>query len=482
MPEIITLSFSQVANQLTTHFNNFQEDRLFKNPENLNNFTHIIPKSTYNNSKTISNLYPRSILYDYSNGTGALDPHVYFEKQNSNNKYTLEGISNFEKIQITPQISLNSYQEAINDNSELEISNIDNERTDYWSDFTRLTYNPSNVLKHPQYNYNPESNDGIDKNLLNNKFKNHQLGIDSFHNIEIFNNSVDDNIRKLFEESNNVSHMNIVLELDSAWSGICSETIKYTIDEQFNGKGSKIVLWSLQRDSKHLVNNTNFEKLDRIRKFISLNEFNIGGFISLNLDLNLSHIKNKNSLWEKTAFQSIPFDFFNSIKNDDISNLLFQLTDDGQRKFINEIRLSYNDEILNLGCNDIFTNIKQKSNKINHVFSRITVANDGFDKLDNFSDFDSLIKNGTMKNFTQNLKSNYSFNYIDTLPSEFKTAKISAASLGITNSIRDSFTDMYDFVSRYCKTDEREEFKDTLDNFRESYTFGFEPSDEENDD
>lgn len=473
MPEVITLSFSQVANQLTTHFNNFQEERLYKNPGRIDNFTHIIPKST-SGSRTISNLYPRSILYDYANGTGALDPTIYFEPDS---KVDFQSLSNLEKIQTFPKISLNSYQEAIKNGNETE--NLDNERADYWSDFTRITYNPKNILKHPQYNYDPNLKEGIDKNLPNNKFKDHQLGIDSFNNIEIFSNSVDDNIRKLFEEANNINHVNVVVELDSAWSGVCSETLKYMIDDQLNGKGSKVVIWSLQRDSNYISCCNNNQKLDRIRKLLTLGDGEIGGFITFNLDFSLN--ANKNNLWTKTAIDSIPFDFFNTIKDYDLSELLYQLTDDGSHKFINEIRLSYNNEVLNLGCNDIFIKSKTSDTQESHKFSRLTVANDLFKEVDNFSNFTKLIENGTSKLSLKNLKSKYSFNYVDSLPTEFRNVKFNAASLGVTNSLKNSFTDMYEFVSKYCRTDEREEFKDKLDNLRECYNFGFEPSDEEDD-
>lgn len=484
MPETITLSFSQIANQLTTHFNNLQEDRFYKHPSNHDNFIHILPKSSAG-SKTISNLYPRSVLFDYANGTGALDPKIFFQQDPTP---TLE-INKHEIIQTAPQVTPNAYQEAINTGKILDSNGavqIDNDRTDYWSDFSRLTYNPSLLLRHPDYNYNVETGEGVGKNMPTNKFLSHQLGVDSFHSIEHFRDCVDEGIRKMFEEAHNVNQVNAVVELDSAWSGVCSETLDRVIQDQLDGKGSKVVIWSLQRDETYVAACNNSAKLDRIRKLISLGTSEAGGLISMNLDFNSHLLKNKKSFWEKTAFLSLPFDFFNTLEENNITGILHQLTDGGLRKFINEVKLDWSSEtVVDLGCKDIFTPVLSKKTDF-HVFSRSVVASKNCDtsQLKKFSDFERLVEAGTPRMFLQTLKSRYSYEYIDTLPTEFKKADVDAILVGVTNSLKNNFTDMHDFVSRYCRTDEREELKDTLENLREAYTFGFEPSedDEEEDD
>lgn len=480
MPESLILSFSQVANHFTTHFNNFQEDRFQKHPERADNLIHIAPKATPG-SKLISNLYPRSVLYDYANGTGALDPYVYFQ---SDQTASLQS-NGCQTIRTAPHIPVNSYQENINQAfmTMNDSSKVDNVRTDYWSDFSRVTYKPSSLITHPEFNYDPESAMGVGKNISTNKFIGHKLGIDTFQDIDEFKYSTDEQIRKMFEEAHNVSQVNIVVELDSAWSGVCSETLKYTIDDQLNGKGSKVLVWSLQHEGDYLKSNNNKARLDRIRALLELGNGEAGGFIPLNIDFKNPFTNNKSNIWESTAFLSIPFDFFNSIKETDISQILHQLTDGGLRKYINDVRLSWDDKVLDLGCKDLFTPSK-KSNLYPYVFSRSVVNDFHCDAKhqEKFSDFENLAKNGTPKMFLQNYTSRYSYKFFDALPAAFEEANIESASLGVTNSLKNNFSDMYDFVSRYCQTDERESFKDELENLREAYTFGFEPSDEENDD
>lgn len=482
MPQTITLSFSQVANQLTTHFNNFQEDRFYKDAANYDNYTHIVPKSIAN-SKTISNLYPRSVLFDYANGSGALDPKAGFQPDPAPSLALYE----YEKIQTAPQITPNAYQKALTIGETPNVDEkvqVDEERTDYWSDFSRLTYNPSLLLTHPDFNYDVETGEGIGKNILTNKFQSHQLGIDSFHSVEKFKDCVDDSIRKLFEEANNVSQVNAVVELDSAWSGVCSETLRYVIEDQLDGKGSKVMIWSLQRDGQYVSSCNNSNKLDRIRKLLSLGMSEAGGIVSLNLDSDIPLLQNKKSVWEKTAFLSLPFDFFNSIKDNDIGGILHQLTDGGLRRFINEVKLDWSPEtVLDLGCKDIFS--PSKADKRDpHVFSRSVVASMDSDgcRVGKFSNFEQLVETGTPRIYLQTSKSRYSYEFVDTLPAAMKEAKIDAVSLGVTSSLKNNFTDMHDFVSRFCRTDEREELKDNLDNLREAYTFGYELSDEEEDD
>lgn len=476
MPETITLSFSQISNQLTTHFNNFQEERFHSDPGNLNNLVHIAPKSTVG-SKFISNLYPRSILYDYANGTGALDPFMFFE---SNPQNSLQP-STYQEIQLAPPISTTTYQNNVN-NGAVENVALDHERTDYWSDFSKVTYKPSLLLKHPEFNYDPKSNRGVGKNIPSHKFLTHQQGIDCFHTLEHFESSTDDQIRNMFEEANSVNQVNVVVELDTAWSGVCSETLKYLIDDQLNGKGSKVMIWSLQNDGEYVSSLTNVGKLDRIRKLMDLGNTEAAGFVPLNLNLSTPLLKNSQSMWEKTAFLSIPFDFYNSIQSTDISELLHKLTDNGVHKFINKVELLWDNQTVNLGVKDIFNTTKVIEKE--HVFSKSVLhsPNIANERLDQFLNFETLVQNGTPRLFLQKDKIKQPFKYIDSLPQVFRDNTIDAVSLTVTDSLRENFKDMHSFVSRYCRTDEREELKDSLDTLKEAYTFGYEFSDEDEDD
>ena len=41
---------------------------------------------------------------------------------------------------------------------------------------------------------------------------------------------------------------------------------------------------------------------------------------------------------------------------------------------------------------------------------------------------------------------------------------------------------MYEFVSRYCRSDEREDLKDQLETLKEDYNWGYDDSEYESDD
>lgn len=470
MKETITLSYSQIANQLVTHFNNLQDDRFHENPDSITNLAHILPKAT-KGSKFISNLYPRSILFDYSNGTGALDPFIYFQ-ENPMNSIDMKDV---QTIQTTPTLDLNHYQNNLNKGK--PTVGLDNERTQFWSDFAKVTYKPTCVIKHPSYVYDPETSKGVDKNTHSQKFDGHQLGVDTFQDIEAFHDSIDDQVRKMFEESNNVNAVNAVVELDSAWSGVCFESLKHLIDDQLGGKGSKVMLWSLKRDYKYVREMTITGKLDRIQKLTDLGNLDVGGIASLNLDFP-STLPIVNT-WAKTSVLSIPFDFFNNIKDVDIGEVLYKLTDGGQQKFINDVRTLWNDEVLHLG-GGLFTN---KPDEDAYTFAKSVVTSQScIEDIKGFEDFDALVAKSTPRLYLQTYKSRHDIKYTDSMPSFFQNADIPACSLGVTSSLRGDFKTMHDFVSKYCRSDVREELKNDLENLVESYTHGFEYTDGEDED
>lgn len=477
MRESLTLSFSQISNQLVTHFNNSQLDKFIENPENYNPLNHIIAKSNPSvNSKLISNLYPRSILYDYLNGTGDLNPFTYFEPNVFDN-LKLNNLDTLQQIITTKPID-----QITTTTGAAELSpRVKPSIPQFWSDFSKVTYNPHAILKHPDYLYDVSTGTGIHKNNQTQgktpgaSFQSLEIGKSYFPN-SIFDDSVDEIIRKFLENSNNVTNINVVLEFDTSWTGICSELVNKLIDEHLNGKGSKINVWSIQRDFSNFANTTNIGKLDRIRKFSEFNNMDVNGMIMLNSTC--PRIGSSN--WEKSAYFSIPFEFFNTVKDTDLNEVIFKLTDGGHKKFINEVRVSWDDEVLDVGCKNIFV----QSNKQRHVFARSVVSTVGIedDKLSAFGEFDKLAENGTSKLYLEDYKSIDRFRYVDTLPKEFSGRSIEASSIGISSSLCDDFSEMFKFVSKYCRTDEREQLKDDFEKLKEDYTFGCEADDEEEDD
>ena len=461
MPETITLSFSQCANQLTTHFNNTQSDRLFRDPSRSDAFIHILPKSNQN-SRTISNLYPRSILYDYLNGSGALDPYTYFEEKP-------EIKTSFEIIQTLPSISMTEFQKNVQ-NGIIDGNGINGQRTSYWSDFSKVTYDPRAVITHPTYVYDEQTGEGRGKNLPDSKFQLHEIGVESFNNVNKIRDSVDDIVRKMFENSGNVNQLNSVVELDSSWSGVCSESLKYIIDDQLDGRSSKIVLWSLQRDTKYVDNMNLVTKMDRIEKLITFANLNLSGIVMMNLDIDVG----SNSLWEKTAFLSVLYDQFNDVElNCDLTEIMYKLTDSSSKSFINNIDTLWDDEsIQKMGANGIFITQQQRKP---HIFSKSIVKS-----IEDCKDF-SKCSDNTPKYLINEYKLRHEYEYVDSMPEIMKNRKPLASSLSVDDTLKTDFTNMKNYVSRYCRNDKREELKDTLDNLREAYINGFEFSDEEDD-
>lgn len=367
----VILSFSQHANQLTTHFNNTQNDRFLEDPQNRLPLRHISIKTV--DRKTISNMYPRSILYDYANGTGYLDPFVYFEKQ--------EQIEGLETINTGAKITKNESSPR------------------FWSDFATVSYKPEYILSHSQYNYDPEMYGSIGKSGSG-SFLTHEQGIDAFAQIPTFTHASDEVIRKLLEDADTVSNLHSIVNLETGWSGVCTETLRNVIDEHFNGHGSYVTVWSIQKSNKEL-------NLDKIRKIVDFANLNIAGIIQLNSEIS-------GTPYERTKKYAEPFDYV--ANSDNVDAVINQLIN-GLPNFVDCISV-----------NEEFLGIHQKSE--GRVLSSV------------------------------NVKSPESENTKD-------------AELAITTSMKADFRRMHDFVSRFCRSDQREELKDSLATLREGYVNGY---------
>ncbi|TID22580.1 hypothetical protein CANINC_003355 [Pichia inconspicua] len=314
----VVLSFSQHANQLATHFNNTQNDRFLKDPQNRLPLRHISIKTI--DKKSISNIYPRSILYDYANGTGHLDPFVYFENH--------EPIEAAETISTGPKITKNEHNPC------------------FWSDFAEVSYKPEYILTNPQYNYDPETFESIGKSGSG-SFMTHQQGIDAFTHISAFNHASDEVIRKLLEDSDTVSNLNSLVNLETGWSGVCTETLRQVIDDHFNGHGTYVTVWSIQKSNKDL-------NIDKISKIVDFANLNVAATVQFNSDM-------IGTPYERTKKYAVPFDF---VANSDNVDTVFNQLTNGLPKFVDYI--SVHEENLGIfkeGEGQILSSVKVKSSE-----------------------------------------------------------------------------------------------------------------------
>lgn len=482
MHEVITLSFSQASNHLTTHFNNLQESKLHdKSTRGSCNIHLFSTKGLHSNT---FNYYPRSILFDYQNGAGSLNPHKYFQPD-----YQLE--TPFEIIQTSPRTLVNDYQKQLdNPCPDVKVPELTN--ADYWSDFSRVIYPPDNILTLSMFDYNPETKNGEHRQTPSRTFSGLAFGKDTYKSSSTLNEIVENQVRKQIEEADMLGHLNAVVEVDTAWSGVSVELIRDLIDGQLDGKSNKILVWGLIRDEEWMKTLELRQKLERIKSLLDLGA-ECGAFIGLNMDLKRPELDgvqdNKNlSTWETEALHSVPFEFLNSI-DDNMSVFLNNLTDGGSRKFINEIRMLWGKKVIDLGCKSFFPESLARKRKIRitcepHVFARSVIT---CDKLtgedDSFAQFENLVLKGTQRSALKRYVSEFSFNNkLDSFPSWMRESpdEISASSFSVTETLKYDFSKMYDYVSAYCRHDEREDLKNQLENLREAYVFGFDDDSEGN--
>ncbi|GMM32335.1 Dml1 protein [Martiniozyma asiatica (nom. inval.)] len=499
----VTLSFSQISNHLTTHFNNLCEIQLYDVKNAKLNSRHQSLKKASPNAK-IGNYYPRSILFDYSNGTGSLDPFFYFQDSfNSDNfNFANENIlyTNKEKI------SRPDYQKFI-DNPSLapkdangNVKSIEPDRTIYFTDFSRVLYPPQNIILIKDYIFNDEinttekiekkpiestsrfesnfqifgrgSSDIRNKNLdakvsFSNQgrhrtsdlpFIGHQFGKEYFKDSHLLSESIENQIRLQFEDTDTLDHVNVVLELDSAWSGVTESVLSNLRDDLLDGKQSKVIIWSLMHSTDSNFNFSYQMKIDRMNALMELQEL-AGSIIGLNVDLPVSKINsvfNRESLnglnmWETEAFHSIPFWFVNWLKNQGYTNeLIHKLTDGGSRKYINSVKIEVeNDQSepteIELGLNNFFPEsntgkrgkLKRRNKSVErHIYSQAIISSPIDDMLHKIkqdsihSKFTKLSIKGTPNHLLNHYEAAYKFDSgLSSLPSYFKNHQFTSVSL-----------------------------------------------------
>ncbi|GMF99924.1 unnamed protein product [[Candida] boidinii] len=223
----------------------------------------------------------------------------------------------------------------------------------------------------------------------------------------------------------------------------------------------------------------------------------------------------KMKIWEISAFQTLPFEYLNSmfIQNSEkritMSDFENGLKMGSNRSIVSNIRASDNNitestGIIDFSCKNLFQNfsngfIKRPfraavTKREDHIFSRSVIKRyhdvvgkgekDEYCKL--AKDFDILKERGTDAKGLIEYELDTNLNHLDSFPESFiKTqgdSGIDQVSFDTSDSTRKLLIEMFDFVSRFCRNDEREELKDDLENLKTDYEFGYYDSDSEYDD
>lgn len=417
MSNTINLSLSQPSNHLISHFENFHNDVLIRKGFSTDTLRHLTIKKQSPSSNLV-NYYPRSVLIDYSNGTGALNKHLFFDL-------------NFETPEI-PKIETsvqpkdpNNYQLGLNKGE--DSNNLVLDRCEFWSDFSNVIHKPNTIHTLSSYVYDSEADEGVHKDFPDQLFNGFQLGQNEFAHMR---DEIEDSIRLQFEDADSVDKVNIVVDLDSAWSGFALGVLNDLIDFQLNGHCNRIVYWGLMKQ----VLESPKDKYHRVKSLLDIQEL-VGCYMGLELK--------KHDIWKSTAMMSLPFFQINQYKIDDIQTL----TKNGEFKYINNIQVS------------------TKSLSPN-FFSCESPMRGRINKLSSIE-------------YTCSANVN-----LPTLPDEVHELNGSAIKFQVDDSLRSQWGSMSQFIKSATRGDVRGEYLEQLGSLKERYSFGYEnySSDEDEED
>ncbi|VEU19508.1 DEKNAAC100190 [Brettanomyces naardenensis] len=482
MHEVITLSFSQRSNHLTTHFYNLQEARLYDEGQlkTVDNKIHLACKQASDGRS--SNYYPRALLWDYFNGFGALSRYEYFEPKANVDELGRGFGSN---LQMSEKLVKNAYQDAL-DKGGATKDLADQSEMKYWSDFSRVIYRPESLLRLDKWEYSFDSQKGHLRSHPEIQFDDYSVGVEEFsEDQEAGIDAVEDNFRKMIEDCDNVNGLNAITESDSAWGGFSDQFLTIIRDEYL--PKAPVLIWSLTDD----IIETDLsiaKQMSRIKTLVGL-VANASLYMPISTKPTILpdwvDDDGPASNWQISSYQVVPFEFVNSLaiqlqNRTSLNEFAGGLTgDNSDRNIVSDIGL----EEGQLSCTNIFKSLKKMQSS--HVFGKSVIRKGKKEEKegDPFA-FEKLKEYGTSEMSLRFYDSSMPFNnHLDSFPRRFRELKnpFRWCSYQITNKPRNALQQMLDFVSRYCRDDEREESKEQLAWMKEQYEWGYEDDESEYD-
>ena len=220
MHEVVTLQFGEAANYLGTHFWNEQEayftyDAQQQQQPTVNHDIHFRPGVGANGSETFT---PRTVIYDFKSRFGTLRQEN--ELYRLDDEPEAQALANRSaSIRRQTQIPQHAYQRALNEGAEPPRLTSANVR--YWSDFNRVFYNPKSIAQIYENELNPQQT----------FFNDWEHGEDLFRSLSRDRDMLDDDLRPLVEECDQMQGVQILTSVDDGWGGFSSKYLDELRDE-----------------------------------------------------------------------------------------------------------------------------------------------------------------------------------------------------------------------------------------------------------
>lgn len=415
------------------------------------------------------NYYPRTLIWDYNNGFGALSPFEYFEPKTDIKALERDfGHSIHTQGQL---LTKSGYQKSLDKGLK---ENADRFRMKYWSDFSNVIYKPESLMKLNRWDYSFEHQEGHLRSHDEIKFDTYSVGSDEFKENQAAGiDALEDNFRKLLEECDTFNGLNLLTETDSAWGGFSAKCLTHIQDEYI--PKSPVLVWSLTNDTpgKSLSYRKRMSRIKTVRDLVNASSL----FIPISTKPStLPNWVDSNSNWQVSSYQAIPLDAVNALtisRAHHVGLNIFAggITDGMERKIISDVSIPSG----KLSCTKIFG-----KHKNSHVFGRSVISES--DDVDKVCDFAKLKEYGTDSRNLKAYRKEFRFPAeLDSFPEKLRDEKLDWCSFDITDKPKNAFGSMLDYVTRYCREDEREELKEDLSDLREQYVWGYDSDDDDYD-
>lgn len=474
MQEVLTIALSQRAGHLNSHFYNSLEsyfDYSGASKSAIDPSVNFLPAV---NGNTVS-YYPRSLIYDAQGGFGALSN---FEYVNYNQDLaSRDEPHRVERIAAT-RVKKSEYQEAL-DRMVTKLPLLNTKNTVYWTDYSRVIYNPKSLNTLPNWRFDPETGSSVMKNGgADSPFIGYDLGRQEWSNDHTGSDFMDERFRPFLEQCDHLGGINVVTEIDSAWGGFSDDLLQYLRDEYVPKK--TILTWGLQSDLKLDLNRikSSLGVLSNSSLYIPLSKApTVPGDFPLD----------SNSMWMTAALQTIPFESFNFLSSQkepvSMQELASGLTMGSSRKIVTDVSAYSNEDVFKFSP---VMAAESKTKRHRHVFSKSGVIKPEAQSVEHLldEDFTKLKNDGTSSLGLKKYQSSSPVNVPSSFPDQWrsKVSNLSIAScLEVSNDALNILDKWRSFVSRALRGDEREFYLDEISNLMTEYQWGYESDDDYDD-
>lgn len=458
MHEVISISVGHRCNHLSTQFFNCQEKKLYDEKKyKENEFSVHLNPSVDKLSQTVS-FSPRALIWESKGGNGSLGTYQYVQPEDyfysdDNRKDNDENV-----ILTSSKAPKSEYQKALDNNG--APPQLNNETAKYWSDYSRLIYDPTSFNNLKDWHHDPSKPDLPDFKGLNvHKFDGYELGVKEFDE-NYLQEFFDRNLHKQLEQCDTLQGFNLMSSLDSAWCGFSSAMLLELRNEL---PKTTIFAWNYYKGKLKGLNRALLPHWERQMKSSVVYNEEADLIFPLKLDESLSD-------WEQAGQTVRVFDTVNSLfeqkgeKRKSMANLQNCIgVSDQTRKFVSSI--SENPDF-NYSFFDDYPTFRN-GHKDPHVFS------------------ECLIQRGSNATSNSNLRTlqTEEFSPSDTVPPQFQSPHSFDLQLLSTEKSRDVFLHWRDVASKYLRSaPEGDELVDNLGTMAATYEYGWYDDEDSGDD